>query len=70
MPRSNEEASVMQSSKTVVDSVVGKLDADKVEREKRRNNVVVLVDEMISVYRSNESFSCVSRVSTRQAFLA
>ncbi|KAL5257961.1 hypothetical protein ACHWQZ_G012795 [Mnemiopsis leidyi] len=37
-----KEASVTQSSKTVVESVVRKLDADKVEREKRRYNVVVL----------------------------
>ena len=37
-----EQAAVAQSSKTVVESVVRQLDADKVEREKRRCNVVVL----------------------------
>ncbi|KAL5269806.1 hypothetical protein ACHWQZ_G003319 [Mnemiopsis leidyi] len=37
-----KEASVTQTSKTVVESVVRKLDADKVEREKRRHNIVVL----------------------------
>ena len=33
-----EQAAVAQSSKTVVESVVSQLDADKVEREKRRCN--------------------------------
>ncbi|KAL5254761.1 hypothetical protein ACHWQZ_G014260 [Mnemiopsis leidyi] len=33
---------ISQSSKTVVESVVRQLDTDKVEREKRRCNVVVL----------------------------
>ncbi|KAL5260243.1 hypothetical protein ACHWQZ_G010385 [Mnemiopsis leidyi] len=37
-----QQAAVAQSSKTVVESVVRQLDADKVEREKRRCNVVVL----------------------------
>ena len=37
-----EQASLAQSSKNVVESVVRKMDADKVEREKRRTNVVVL----------------------------
>ena len=37
-----EKAAVAQSSKTVVQSVVRQLDADKVEREKRKCNVVVL----------------------------
>ena len=37
-----EQAAVAQSSKTVVESVVRQLDADKVEREKRKCNVVVL----------------------------
>ena len=37
-----EQAAVAQSSKTVVESVVRQLDADKVEGEKRRCNVVVL----------------------------
>ena len=37
-----EQAAVAQSSKTVVESVVRQLDADKIEREKRRCNVVVL----------------------------
>ncbi|KAL5248049.1 hypothetical protein ACHWQZ_G017276 [Mnemiopsis leidyi] len=37
-----KEAAMTQSSKTVVENVVRKLDADKVEREKRRTNVVVL----------------------------
>ncbi|KAL5268587.1 hypothetical protein ACHWQZ_G002438 [Mnemiopsis leidyi] len=37
-----EEAAVAQSSKRVVESVVRQLDADKVEREKRKLNVVVL----------------------------
>ena len=37
-----EQASLTQSSKTVVENVVRKLDADKVEREKRKLNVVVL----------------------------
>ena len=37
-----EEASLSQSSKNVVESVVRKLDADKIEREKRQLNVVVL----------------------------
>ncbi|KAL5260511.1 hypothetical protein ACHWQZ_G003491 [Mnemiopsis leidyi] len=37
-----EEAAVAQSSKKVVESVVRQLDADKVEREKRKFNVVVL----------------------------
>ena len=37
-----EEATLTQSSKNVVESVVRKLDADKVEREKRVLNVVVL----------------------------
>ncbi|KAL5253338.1 hypothetical protein ACHWQZ_G009410 [Mnemiopsis leidyi] len=36
------QAALTQSSKTVVESVVRKLDADKVEREKRRCNLVVL----------------------------
>ncbi|KAL5265985.1 hypothetical protein ACHWQZ_G006580 [Mnemiopsis leidyi] len=36
------EAAVAQSSKRVVESVVRQLDADKVEREKRKFNVVVL----------------------------
>ena len=36
-----EEAAIVQSSKTVVENVVRKLDADKIEREKRINNVVV-----------------------------
>ena len=37
-----EEASLTQSSKTVVENVVRKLDADKIEREKRKLNAVVL----------------------------
>ncbi|KAL5258240.1 hypothetical protein ACHWQZ_G004223 [Mnemiopsis leidyi] len=37
-----QQAALSQSSKTVVESVVRKLDADKVEREKRRCNLVVL----------------------------
>ena len=37
-----EQAAVARSSKTVVESVVRQLDADKVERKKRRCNVVVL----------------------------
>ncbi|KAL5262557.1 hypothetical protein ACHWQZ_G008082 [Mnemiopsis leidyi] len=37
-----QQAAVAQSSKTVVESVVRQLDADKVEREKRRCNFVVL----------------------------
>ena len=37
-----EQASITQSSKTVVENVVRKLDADKIEREKRKLNVVVL----------------------------
>ena len=37
-----EDAALTQSSKNVVESVVRKLDADKVEREKRKHNVVVL----------------------------
>ena len=37
-----EQAAVAQSSKTVVESVVRQLDADKIEREKRKCNVVVL----------------------------
>ena len=37
-----QHAASAQSSKAVVETVVRKLDADKVEREKRRSNVVVL----------------------------
>ena len=37
-----EQAALAQSSKNVVESVVRKLDADKVEREKRRLNVCIL----------------------------
>ena len=37
-----EEAALTQSSKSVVENVVRKLDADKVEREKRKLNIVVL----------------------------
>ncbi|KAL5255955.1 hypothetical protein ACHWQZ_G011241 [Mnemiopsis leidyi] len=37
-----QQAALSQSSKTVVESVVRQLDADKVEREKRRCNLVVL----------------------------
>jgi hypothetical protein len=37
-----QQASLAQSSKNVVETVVRKMDADKVEREKRRTNVVVL----------------------------
>ena len=37
-----QHAAAAQSSKAVVETVVRKLDADKVEREKRRSNVVVL----------------------------
>ena len=37
-----QQAASAQSSKAVVETVVRKLDADKVEREKRRSNVVVL----------------------------
>ena len=37
-----EQAAVAQSSKTVVESVVRQLDAEKIEREKRKCNVVVL----------------------------
>ena len=37
-----EKAAVAQSSKSLVQSVVRQLDADKVEREKRKCNVVVL----------------------------
>ena len=37
-----QHAATAQSSKAVVETVVRKLDADKVEREKRRSNVVVL----------------------------
>ena len=37
-----EEVSIAKSSKTVVESVVRQLDADKIEREKRKLNVVVL----------------------------
>ncbi|KAL5255164.1 hypothetical protein ACHWQZ_G014557 [Mnemiopsis leidyi] len=37
-----EQATLAQSSKKVVESVVRQMDADKVEREKRRTNVVVL----------------------------
>ena len=37
-----KEAALTQSSKNVVESVVRKMDADKVEREKRKSNVVVL----------------------------
>ena len=37
-----EEAALTQSSKSVVENVVRKLDADKVEREKRKLNVVVV----------------------------
>ena len=37
-----EEASTAKSSKTVVESVVRQLDADKIEREKRKLNEVVL----------------------------
>ena len=37
-----QQAALTQSSKVVVENVVRKLDADKVEREKRRCNVVVL----------------------------
>ncbi|KAL5269041.1 hypothetical protein ACHWQZ_G002762 [Mnemiopsis leidyi] len=37
-----QQAALAQSSKKVVESVVRQMDADKVEREKRRSNVVVL----------------------------
>ena len=37
-----QQAALTQSSKSVVESVVRKIDADKVEREKRKSNVVVL----------------------------
>ena len=37
-----KEVALAQSSKTVVESVVRKMDADNVEREKRKANVVVL----------------------------
>ena len=37
-----EQAALAQSSKNVVEIVVRKLDADKVEREKRRLNVCIL----------------------------
>ena len=37
-----QHAAAANSSKVVVETVVRKLDADKVEREKRRSNVVVL----------------------------
>ncbi|KAL5262915.1 hypothetical protein ACHWQZ_G008349 [Mnemiopsis leidyi] len=36
-----QQAALAQSSKKVVESVVRQMDADKVEREKRRSNVVV-----------------------------
>ena len=37
-----EEASQTQSSQVVIEKVVRKLDSDKVEREKRRRNVVIM----------------------------
>ena len=37
-----EQAALAQSSKNVVESVVRKLDADKLEREKMRLNVCIL----------------------------
>ena len=37
-----EEAALAKSSKYVVESVVRQLDSDKIEREKRKLNVVVL----------------------------
>ena len=37
-----EEAALAKSSKDVVESVVRQLDSDKIEREKRKLNVVVL----------------------------
>ncbi|KAL5248332.1 hypothetical protein ACHWQZ_G017497 [Mnemiopsis leidyi] len=37
-----QQVSVAQSSKVVAENVVRKLDADKVEREKRKTNVVIL----------------------------
>ncbi|KAL5267107.1 hypothetical protein ACHWQZ_G004221 [Mnemiopsis leidyi] len=37
-----QQAALAQSSKKVVESVVRQMDADKVEQEKRRSNVVVL----------------------------
>ena len=47
-----EQAALTQSSKTVVENVVRKLDADKVEREKWKLNVVVL-----SVQEPDKQFS-------------
>ena len=37
-----EETTQAQTAHSVVEKVVSKLDADKVEREKRRENVVVM----------------------------
>ncbi|KAL5249077.1 hypothetical protein ACHWQZ_G018048 [Mnemiopsis leidyi] len=37
-----QQAALAQSSKKIVESVVRQMDADKVERERRRSNVVVL----------------------------
>ena len=37
-----KQAALAQSSKNVVESVIRKLDADKVEREKRQLNVCIL----------------------------
>ncbi|KAL5247960.1 hypothetical protein ACHWQZ_G017208 [Mnemiopsis leidyi] len=37
-----QQVSVAQSSKAVAENVIRKLDADKVEREKRKSNVIVL----------------------------
>ena len=44
-----EQAALAQSSKNVVESIVRKLDADKVEREKRQLNVCIL-----NVYLKNQ----------------
>ena len=37
-----EETTSSQSSQVVIEKVVRKLDADKIEREKRRSNVVIM----------------------------